>query len=80
MAAVSYLRPKQPGAIILAVPVASDRTAEVLRAQVDEFTCPEVRSDFRSVSQFYGEFPQTTDEEVKQILSEARRPRGGPGR
>jgi predicted phosphoribosyltransferase len=54
--------------VILAVPVAAADTAADMCQEVDELICLSTPSYFGAVGQFYKNFPQTTDEEVSDIL------------
>jgi predicted phosphoribosyltransferase len=54
--------------VILAVPVAAADTAADICQEVDELICLSTPSYFGAVGQFYKNFPQTTDEEVSDIL------------
>lgn len=54
--------------IILAVPVAAADAATAMRAEVDEFICLSIPDHFAAVSQFYQNFPQTSDNEVIELL------------
>jgi predicted phosphoribosyltransferase len=58
--------------VIVAVPVAARGTCEKLRKEVDEVVCACVPRRFYSVGSFYQNFEQTTDEEVRTLLSQAR--------
>ena len=58
--------------VIVAVPVAARGTCEKLRKEVDEVICACVPWQFYSVGSFYQNFEQTTDEEVRTLLSQAR--------
>jgi predicted phosphoribosyltransferase len=58
--------------VIVAVPVAARGTCELLRKEVDEVICACVPWQFHSVGRFYQNFEQTTDEEVRTLLSHAR--------
>jgi putative phosphoribosyl transferase len=58
--------------VIVAVPVAARGTCEKLGKEVDEVVCACVPCQFYSVGSFYQNFEQTTDEEVRLLLSQAR--------
>ena len=53
---------------ILAVPVIAKDSYDRLKSEVDELIALKVPESFGSVGQFYREFPQVSDEEVKKIL------------
>jgi predicted phosphoribosyltransferase len=58
--------------VIAAVPVAAESTCNELRRQVDEVICANTPQNFFAVGGFYRDFSQTTDEEVRSLLSRAR--------
>ena len=64
MAAARALRKKNPGKLVLAVPVAPSDSVQRLRPEVDELVVLETPDMFYAVSAWYEEFPQTSDEEV----------------
>lgn len=67
-AAISYIKSQNPKKIILAVPVAPSDFAGKIKKEVDEFVCLHSTNLFSSISQFYDNFPQLSDEEVKNYL------------
>jgi putative phosphoribosyl transferase len=71
MAAVVALRQHQPARIVVAVPVAAPQTCQELQAQVDEVICSATPSPFYSVGLWYKNFPQTRDDEVRDLLAKA---------
>jgi putative phosphoribosyl transferase len=70
-AAVAALRQKQAAKIIVAVPVGSPETCREFEEEVDETICAIMPRDFYGVGQFYGDFSQTTDDEVRKLLAAA---------
>jgi putative phosphoribosyl transferase len=72
-AAVSVEVARRLGAArtILAAPVGSQEAVAWLRTVADEVVCPLVPPDFGAVSQFYQDFPQTSDDEVTALLAAA---------
>ncbi len=68
-AALRGVRRQKPNRLILAVPVAPSETIDALRAEADEIVCLETPVNFYAVGQFYIDFHQVSDEEVKQILA-----------
>ncbi|MEH2183464.1 phosphoribosyltransferase [Nostoc sp.] len=70
-AAVVTVRKQQPAQIVIAVPVAAPETCQELETEVDEIVCVSTPSPFRSVGLWYESFPQTTDEEVRDLLAKA---------
>jgi predicted phosphoribosyltransferase len=75
-AAIGYAQRHGAEATVVAVPCASERAAyemkSLLQREGDRFICPEVRSEFGAVSEYYRDFGQIADEEVVEILSRAR--------
>lgn len=71
-AAVTALRRLRPARIVVAVPVAALDACEQLRTQVHEVVCPETPAGFAGVGQWYQDFSQTDDEEVRRLLDQAR--------
>jgi putative phosphoribosyl transferase len=72
-AAVVALRRHQPAHSIVAVPIAAPDTCETLRTEVDEIVCAMTPEPFYSVGLWYEDFSETTDEEVQDLLAQARR-------
>ena len=69
-AAARALRPRARE-VIVAVPVASQSTCEEFRAEVDQIICATTPQPFFAVGMFYRDFEQTSDEEVRMLLSQA---------
>lgn len=72
-AAAVALRRRGPGRLVVAAPVAAREACEELRAEADEVVCAETPEPFRGVGRWYEDFSQTTDEEVRELLSKARK-------
>lgn len=70
-AAIVALRQHAPARIVVAVPVASPEACTELAALVDETTCALTPEPFSSVGQWYDDFEQTEDGEVRQLLAQA---------
>ncbi|MEC4719299.1 phosphoribosyltransferase family protein [Noviherbaspirillum sp. CPCC 100848] len=77
LAALEAARAARPERLLLAVPVAPAETLEKLCSLADDAICLQVPDDFRAVSQFYGNFEQTGDDDVTNLLDKAAR-RGLP--
>jgi putative phosphoribosyl transferase len=73
LAAVQALRQQGPARIVVAVPVASPETCELLKAYVDEVFCAATPEPFYAVGLWYRDFSQTTDEEVRDLLTRSAR-------
>jgi predicted phosphoribosyltransferase len=71
-AALSSVRKREARTVIVAVPVAPVTTAEELSKEADRFVCLYTPEPFHAIGQFYENFAQTTDEEVKQLLALAK--------
>lgn len=70
-AGLAALRQRNPACIVVAVPLAPVDTVERLRAEVDEVVCLMTPEPFFAVGQGYRDFSQTTDDEVREILTRA---------
>jgi len=70
-AAAAALRQRGPARLIVAVPVAARQTCDQLRREVDEVICAATPSPFLAVGQWYAQFGQTTDDEVRELLRRA---------
>ncbi|GAA1822856.1 phosphoribosyltransferase [Luedemannella flava] len=68
-AAVEVARRLGAVTVVVAVPVAAPDSLLLVRAAADEVVCPAAPARFMAVSQFYDEFPQTTDTEVLALLA-----------
>ena len=71
-AAAQALRQQQPARIIVAVPVSAAQTCDEYRIGVDEIVCAVTPEPFLGVGQWYRDFSQTTDAEVRDLLARAR--------
>jgi putative phosphoribosyl transferase len=67
-AAVAALRQRRPAKIVIAVPVAAASTCEELKLEVDRIVCGLTPEPFHGVGEWYEDFSQTTDEEVRDLL------------
>jgi putative phosphoribosyl transferase len=68
--AVEALKQRQPARIIIAVPVAAESTCAEFNARDGIVTCVclETPESFIAVGLWYEQFPQLTDEEVRELL------------
>ena len=69
--AVIALRSLNPARIVVATPIASQQAELAVAEVADAFVCACSPSDLQSVGQWYGDFAQTTDEQVIQLLHRA---------
>ena len=72
-AAVQAICAEAPARVVVAVPVGSAEACAALAASADEVVCGWSPKDFSAVGQWYEEFSQTTDDEVKELLDRANR-------
>lgn len=70
--AVQALRSLNPVKVVVAVPVAPIEGARRLTAVADGFVCLLTPTPFYAVGQWYRDFRQTTDEEVRELLEKAQ--------
>ncbi len=70
-AALRALRLQQPTRLVIAVPTASPSSCEKLAEEADEVISLMKPRDFVAVGQWYLDFGQTSDEEVRRLLKEA---------
>jgi len=68
-AAVAALRQQGAAKIIVAVPVGAPSTCQDLKSGADEVICLQTPATFIGVGQYYADFSQTTDEEVRELLT-----------
>jgi len=62
---------KKPSQIVIAVPVAAPATCAELESEVDQVICAVTPEPFLAVGQWYRDFSQTSDEEVRDLLRRA---------
>ena len=72
-AAVLAIRQQHPAHLVVAVPVGAEDICRQLRHEADEVVCAAMPSPFHAVGRWYRDFPQASDEEVQNLLEEARR-------
>jgi putative phosphoribosyl transferase len=70
-AAIRAIRAQNPARVVVGVPIAAPSTCQELSLEVDEIVCAITPEPFLSVGLWYRNFRQTTDEEVRQLLSQA---------
>jgi putative phosphoribosyl transferase len=71
-AAVMALRARRPTQIVVAVPTAAPQACDELRDLADEVVCTETPAYFVAVGERYDDFRETSDEEVRTLLAEAK--------
>jgi len=72
-AAVHALRIQGPAKIVVAVPVAAYATYRQFRSEADEIICAQTPEVFYGVGWWYEDFSQTSDQQVRELLSQAAR-------
>jgi putative phosphoribosyl transferase len=72
LAAVRYVKSLRPARVIVAVPVAARETCEQMKAQADDCICLATPDPFFAVGEWYRDFRQVRDSEVRELLTEAR--------
>jgi len=70
-AAALALKNKHPAQIVVAVPVGSPSTCAEFASEVDKVVCAVTPEPFWGVGQWYRDFSQTSDEEVRDLLGRA---------
>ena len=69
-AAAEAVLSQEPSKLLVAVPTASKEAVQALEEMVDDVVCLETPSPFLAVGYFYRNFGQTSDEEVRGLLTE----------
>jgi putative phosphoribosyl transferase len=67
-AALASIRKKEPESVVLAIPVAPPSTFRELELDADTVVCLATPEPFYAIGQFYRDFAQTSDKEVKRLL------------
>jgi predicted phosphoribosyltransferase len=70
-AAVKALRQTGAARIVVAVPVGPPETCREMADEADEAVCASAPEFFHAVGQYYDDFAQTTDDEVRDLLARA---------
>lgn len=70
-AAVKALRQRGAARIVVAVPVGPADTCREFENEADEIICAIAPAFFHAVGQYYEDFSQTSDEEVRELLARA---------
>jgi putative phosphoribosyl transferase len=72
--AAKALRKEAALQIVVAVPVAAPSTCAEFEAEVDKVVCATTPEPFWAVGQWYRDFSETTDQEVRDLLAHAASP------
>jgi predicted phosphoribosyltransferase len=68
-AAVEAVRRLHAGQVVIASPVGAPDTCEALRRIADDVVCAMTPEQFMAVGAWYEDFRETSDEEVRRLLS-----------
>jgi putative phosphoribosyl transferase len=69
LAAARYVRSLNPAKLIAAVPVGSAEACHRLKLEVDECLCLAMPEPFSAVGEWYSDFRQVSDSEVRHLLT-----------
>jgi putative phosphoribosyl transferase len=78
-AAVNAARQSGAAKIVVAVPVGPPDTCRELEEEADETICLSTPVFFQAVGQYYEDFSQTSDEDVRELLARGAQERPAPG-
>lgn len=67
--AVAALRKRDPAQIVVAIPVAAPSVYRELKSEADQVVCVATPERFVAVGQWYLDFRQTGDEQVRELLA-----------
>jgi putative phosphoribosyl transferase len=70
-AAAEAVETRSPASVIVAVPVGSSSAVSRVAAIVERVICLQAPPSFYAVGQFYADFRQTSDDEVRELLRAA---------
>src|SRR6202048_660385 len=70
-AAVKALRQRGVAKIVVGVPVGAPEPCRDFEEEVDEMVCAVAPEWFQAVGQYYQDFSQTSDEEVRELIARA---------
>lgn len=73
-AAIAALRRRFPAQIVVATPIASRPVCQRFEQEADNVFCLATPDDLSSVGEWYQDFSQTTDQRVRDLLSQAAKP------
>lgn len=70
--AIEAVKQQQPKSLTVAVPVAEPEICDWIRNAVDHMICAETPRPFFAVGLWYEVFSQTSDDEVRSLLRQAK--------
>ena len=68
-AAVAAVKAQSPARVVVAVPVGAKETCDDLAVDADQVVCARTPAGFRAVGEWYDDFTQTTDDEIRALLT-----------
>lgn len=68
IASARWVRKRNPGSLVIAVPVAPSQSVAVLEQEADSVVAIHTPRDFASVGEFYEEFAPVSDDQVMEIM------------
>lgn len=71
-AAIAAARANGPRRIVVAIPVAAPSVAAAMRRRCDALVVVETPQPFHAVGEWYDDFHQVSDDEVRELLARAR--------
>ncbi|RKG68922.1 phosphoribosyltransferase [Corallococcus sp. CA054B] len=75
-AALRALRQQKPARIVVGVPVGAPETCAEFEREADAVVCVHTPAPFYAVGQWFEDFTQTTDDEVRELLARAAQEEG----
>jgi putative phosphoribosyl transferase len=69
-AAVRAVRALHPARVVVAVPVGAEETCRDFVSVADEIVCARTPNDFSAVGEWYQDFSPTSDDEVRDLLTQ----------
>lgn len=73
LCALSYFRKKKAGKVILATPIIAKDTKNFIEEKYDSIVALKIVNELKAVGQFYMNFDQVENEEVKDIIRRQRK-------
>ena len=73
-AALAALRRQGPARVVVAVPIGATETCAEFQREADVVVCAVTPEPFYAVDAWYGDFSQTSDEEVHDLLERSAEP------
>lgn len=71
LAAIRYVRTLNPAKVIVGVPVGSGEACRLVRGEADDLVCLAVPEYFYAVGEWYRDFQQVGDAEVRKLMAQS---------